>query len=240
MNDLERRMKEQYEGRTRYMLPRRTYTIIRVDGKSFHTALRHAVKPFDPKVTEAMDFVLRRLCEEFQGCSLGYTQSDEASILLTDFATPQTAAAFDGNLQKICSISAAIAAVEFSCRWDKVVFDSRVFTIPDPVEVENYFICRQKDCARNSISSLAQSLYSPKQLYGKTSDQMQEMTFQAGKNWNDCRPRDKNGGWCKKFSRPEYDPPRFEWRAEAAPTFTKERSRLEDLVPRQWAERAEV
>lgn len=32
-DELGTRMKEQYENRTRYFLPRRTYTIIRLDGK---------------------------------------------------------------------------------------------------------------------------------------------------------------------------------------------------------------
>lgn len=65
------------------------------------------------------------------------------------------------------------------------MFDSRVFTIPDPTEVENYFIWRQQDCVRNSIQSVAQSLYSHKELHKKNSSDLQEMIFQKGINWND-------------------------------------------------------
>lgn len=36
------RMKAQYEDRTRVILPRRTYTLVRVDGKAFHTFTRVA------------------------------------------------------------------------------------------------------------------------------------------------------------------------------------------------------
>ena len=34
------RMKSDYENRTRYLLPRRTYMIVRLDGKAFHTVRR--------------------------------------------------------------------------------------------------------------------------------------------------------------------------------------------------------
>jgi tRNA(His) 5'-end guanylyltransferase len=49
-------------------------------------------------------------------------------------------------------------------------FDARVFQIPQKVEVENYFIWRQQDATRNSISSVAQSMYSPKELHGVKTD----------------------------------------------------------------------
>src|SRR6185503_13990478 len=105
-NSLGDRMKRQYEDRTRVMLPRRTYTIIRVDGKAFHTFTRHCEKPNDKALAHALDGAARRLCEEAQGAQLAYLQSDEISVLLTDFMLPTTDAWFDGNLQKIVSVSA--------------------------------------------------------------------------------------------------------------------------------------
>ena len=48
MNDeLGKRMKERYEDRCRFYLPRRTYTIIRIDGRCFSKATRHCRKPFE-------------------------------------------------------------------------------------------------------------------------------------------------------------------------------------------------
>ena len=41
------RIKTQYEYRSKSLLPRRTYTIIRLDGKAFHTYTRGLNKPFD-------------------------------------------------------------------------------------------------------------------------------------------------------------------------------------------------
>jgi tRNA(His) 5'-end guanylyltransferase len=237
------RMKDRYENRTRYYLPRRTYTIIRVDGRAFHTHLRKAERPFDINVMALMDRVGIALCEEAQGCSFGYTQSDECSLLLTDFERPETEAWFDGNLQKICSISASIASTAFNRGFDdhewnfgrNAVFDCRVFVIPDPVEVENYFIGRQRDAERNSILMLAQHYYSPKQMHGKDCGELQDMIHAKGDNWNNYADRAKRGGIILRFPLKLDSAIRHEWRAEASPMFTKERKKLEALVPRQWA-----
>ena len=48
------RMKGQYESRTQTHLPRRTYTIIRLDGKAFHTYTRGCDKPYDLELSVAM------------------------------------------------------------------------------------------------------------------------------------------------------------------------------------------
>ena len=39
-------MKEFYENRTRFMLPRRAHTMIRLDGKAFHTFTKGCSKLF--------------------------------------------------------------------------------------------------------------------------------------------------------------------------------------------------
>lgn len=88
------------------MLPRRTYTLIRVDGKAFHTFTKRCVRPYDQALVAALDYAGLALCKEAQGVSLAYLQSDELSFLLTDFANDQTEAWFDGNLQKIVSVAA--------------------------------------------------------------------------------------------------------------------------------------
>ena len=108
------RIKGHYENRFRHHLPRRSYTILRVDGKAFHTYTRGCERPFDFALMEDMDFTAKAMCEQIQGCKLAYVQSDEISLVLTDFDTLQTDAWFDGNIQKMVSISAAIATAEFN------------------------------------------------------------------------------------------------------------------------------
>lgn len=93
------------------------------------------------------------------------------------------------------TVSASLATAKFNeLRPNKIaLFDSRLFTISSRVEVENYFIWRQQDTTRNSISSVAQWLYSTSELKNVSCNQMQEMCFQKGINWNDYPAKLKRG-----------------------------------------------
>ena len=246
------RMKDWYENRTRIHLPRRTYTIIRVDGKAFHTWTKGMDRPFDKDLMSVMDQVAVAMCQEIQGAKLAYVQSDEISIVMTDFEGPKTESWFDGNLQKIVSISAAIATAKFNdaaldlflnqqnkkfLKMELALFDSRAFTVSTAVEVENYLIWRQQDATRNSIQMAARALYSHTECNNKNTSELQEMTFQKGVNWNDYSAREKRGGIIYKKSTGEAldtDPPMYRkaWVAEGAPIFTQERECLKTLIPR--------
>lgn len=229
------RMKEFYENRTRTFLPRRTYTIIRIDGKAFHTYTRGLTRPFDWDLVNDMDETAKYLCENIQGAKFAFVQSDEISILLTDFNELNTSAWFDGNIQKMTSISASLATAKFNeLRPNKLaLFDSRVFTIPTAIEVENYMIWRQQDTVRNSISSVAQSLYSHRELNGKNTNQMQEMCFNKGVNWNDFDPKLKRGRLIVKETYEKNNSTRTRWVSVAPPIFTQEREIFNDLIPKQ-------
>lgn len=108
------RMKNNYENITRYYLTRRMPVIIRVDGRSFHTFTKGFKKPFDDVLVKTMQDTMKYLCENVQGCVLGYTQSDEISLVLTDYAELTTDAWFGNNLQKMCSVSASMATLTFN------------------------------------------------------------------------------------------------------------------------------
>lgn len=114
-----------YEGVSRNFLTRRVPAIIRLDGKAFHTFTKGMKKPFDSVLTQTMQETMKYLCENIQGCVLGYTQSDEITLVLTDYATIQTDAWFGYNIQKMCSISASMATSVFN----KVFYRS----------IDNYF-----------------------------------------------------------------------------------------------------
>lgn len=77
-------MKE-YEYVTRTHLVRRTPVIIRVDGKAFHTFTKGMQKPFDMVLIKTMQDTMQYLCENIQNCVLGYTQSDEITLVLVDY-----------------------------------------------------------------------------------------------------------------------------------------------------------
>lgn len=244
------RMKERYELRARTALPRRTYTIIRLDGKAFHTYTKGLDKPYDVALMRHMAILATRLCEQIQGTAFAYQQSDEISLLLTDFAKNETEAWFDGQVQKMVSVSASIATAEFNhlrrARGQELaLFDSRVFTIPDPVEVMNYFIWRQQDATKNSITMLAQKYFSAKELQGKNGAERQEMLFdEFGVDWNKHPEEFKRGILIHPVLAPgttsymdkrsgetkTVDFERRVWKADGAPIFRKTAD-LGALVP---------
>jgi len=108
------RMKYNYENRTKQFLTRRVPTIIRLDGKAFHTYTKGLNKPFDDGLIADMQETTKFLCDNVQGCKLGYTQSDEITLVLTDYDNLQTDAWFDYNVQKMTSVSASIATAKFN------------------------------------------------------------------------------------------------------------------------------
>ena len=108
------RMKTYYEEVPKFRLYRRTPVAIRIDGKAFHTFTRGFKKPFDEILIKSMQETMKYLCENIQGCVLGYTQSDEITLILQDYKTLTTSAWFDYEIQKICSISASMATMAFN------------------------------------------------------------------------------------------------------------------------------
>lgn len=108
------RMKESYENRSKTFLTRKIPVIIRLDAKAFHTFTKGMKKPFDDIIVKTMQETMKYLCENIQGCVLGYTQSDEITLVLSDYNTPTTDAWFGYNIQKMTSISASMATLAFN------------------------------------------------------------------------------------------------------------------------------
>ena len=108
------RMKNNYENVNRFYLTRRMPIIIRVDMRAGHTFTKGMNKPFDDIFVKTMQDTMKYLCENIQGCVLGYTQSDEISLVLVDYAELTTDAWFGNNLQKMCSVSASMATLAFN------------------------------------------------------------------------------------------------------------------------------
>lgn len=260
-NTLGTRMKE-YEAVSKNHLMRRTPVVIRLDGKAFHTFTRGLNKPFDSDFVTMMQQTMLHLCENIQGCVLGYTQSDEITLVLVDYQNRDSCAWFDNQVQKIASISASMATLYFNRelsemlrdleedlaaadyslpqahmyetnskkydRWyDKeyrALFDSRVFNLPQ-YEVINSLIWRQQDATRNSINSVAQSLFSHKELQGISSKDLQnKMLTERDVNWNDypthlkrgcCAIKDSEGKWVLDVN---------------IPIFTEDRDYIDRLI----------
>lgn len=259
-----------YENITRTYLTRRIPVIIRLDGKAFHSFTRGLKKPFDDILVKSMQDTMKYLCENIQGCVLGYTQSDEITLVLVDYQSRDTSAWFDNNIQKMASISASMATISFyhnfrnnmihwvdnnvgdivdgdadKFKYSKTIvdktnayamFDSRVFNIPKE-EVVNCLIWRQQDATRNSIQSVGQANFSPKQLLGKKCNDIQDMLMlEKNINWNDYPTTLKRGSCCIKVpvkinEDTEQEAIRNKWIVDnEIPIFTQDKDYVNKLV----------
>ena len=228
MDSLGDRMK-QYEAATYMVLPRRTYTIIRVDGRAFHTLLRGSKKPFDWHFIEVMDKVTKELAKAVDGSVVAYTQSDEISLVLQDFKNHNTTAWFGGVIQKQASLAASIATYHFNTNGYGGIglFDARTYTIPSKTEVMNYLVWRQKDAQRNATHMIARAFFSHKALQGKKTWQMVQMLEDTDIFLDEYPPRARNGGWAIRGY--TEDSP---WVVNNAPDFSaKPGSSLDGIIP---------
>ena len=221
-DDIGTRMKNFYEQIPKTKLMRRCPVAIRIDGKAFHTYTRNFKRPFDSVFMRAMQETMKYLCENIQGCVLGYTQSDEITLILVDYEKINSSAWFDYEVQKLCSVSASMATMRFNQVFARLVqevkeegtedpkyikvldkacetgamFDSRCFNIPKE-EVTNLIYWRQLDASRNSIQMVGHANFSQKQMHGKSTGDIQDMLMlEKNINWNDFPVACKRGSCC--------------------------------------------
>lgn len=106
---------EYFRGLSDYRLMPNGYVIIMCDGRSFSKLIKNKYKkPFDETFIDMMNETAKYLLQNIQGAKFAYVQSDEISILATDFDTPMTDSLFGYRLCKIQSICAAMAAGKFN------------------------------------------------------------------------------------------------------------------------------
>ena len=111
------------------------------------------------------------------------------------------------------------------------MFDSRVFVLPKE-EVNNYFIWRQIDCTRNSILSLAQSLYSDREIHGIKCDALQDKMFtEKNVNWNDLSTVKKRGTCAIRKEVEVNGVVRNKWFIdEDIPIFTQDKTYINGII----------
>jgi len=197
-----------YEEKSRIYLDVNLPIFVRVDGKAFHTWVgkNKFKRPFDWALSTAMGIAAVETCKEIGSVAMAYSQSDEATFLMGGgvWGGEKSQVWFGGNIQKVSSVIASI----FTANFNSVIalpnslayFDCRVFNVPLN-EVENIFIWRQFDAKRNSIQSLAHSMFSQKVLLNKNSDELREMCELKGKGekWEELPSAQKWGFTVKKY-----------------------------------------
>ena len=104
-----------YRGLSDYRLIPNSYVLLMLDGRAFSSFVKNYFdKPFDDKFINMMNETAKYLCEKIQGCKFAYVQSDEISLVITDFDTPNSDSFFGYRLEKILSISASMASAKFN------------------------------------------------------------------------------------------------------------------------------
>lgn len=211
MNDSFGDRMKMYEAKTDIRLMPLLPVFARVDGRSFHSFTNGMSRPYDKRMSDCMVNTAKELAMETNACMV-YTQSDEITLAwYSDNYESQIW--FDGRHSKMVSQIAALATLFFYRECLRNMsgyaerlpsFDARVWQTPDLNEGANVFLWREIDAIKNSISMAANTVYSPKELHGKNSQEKKEMLSLKGINWDDYPVFFKRGTYIQKriVSRP--------------------------------------
>ena len=128
------------------------WIVLRLDGRGFTKLTKEVLdftRPFDLRFHTAM----QKTCEHLLGGGtkfrLGYTQSDEISLLLRKDDIP-----FNGKTRKLNSVFAGEASGIFSVEVGlATAFDCRVIPLGDQQNVIDYFRWRAEDARRNGLTA---------------------------------------------------------------------------------------
>ena len=150
----------------------------RLDGRGFSKFTKDMDRPFDPRMTRAMQRTAEVLVEKTHARA-AYTQSDEIS-LVWQVADENSELLFGGKPSKLTSVLAGLATSAFcnallndenglSSWLDRLPhFDARVLSCSDRETAADFFRWRGQDARRNAIQMIAQSKFSHRQLHKKS------------------------------------------------------------------------
>lgn len=208
---LAERMKS-YEAVNDYSLIPRIPVYVRLDGRAFHTFCRTLKKPFDDDFFKTMKRVTAYLHDETNAL-LSYCQSDEISLV---YEMPEKMP-FGTRLFKVQSVLAGMCSAafvtfgldgtreDFSERVKKLVphFDCRVCQM-SLEETANMVMWREQDSIKNSITLLALSCFSNKDIHKKNGvDKIKMLKDVKGIDYYEVLPEElRNGAY---FRREHYD-----------------------------------
>ena len=243
---------EWYRSLTDYKIMPNSYVLVMCDGHCFSKMIKNKFnKPFDDTFIEIMNETAKYLCEQVQGVKFAYTQSDEITLLITDFDTPLTDSFFSFRLCKMQSLIASMATAKFNqLYFNKVnglgeiplcTFDCKVWTVPNANDAYAWFLYRQTDCIKNSKAQTAQTFLSHKSLVGLTADeQIEKLKTDMGIDWYGFGLDRRYGRIIKKTLRDmEKDLPTGEhikftrnmWTAIPATDLREDSAPVKNLIP---------
>lgn len=179
--------------------------VVRLDGRAFHTFTRGLPRPYDWRLSLAMQNTTKFLVGE-ANAAIGYTQSDEITLVFPN-TDPRTPMLFEGRTQKLCSVMAALATAKFNREImahipEKAhllpLFDARVYSYPTLDLAASNLVWREADATRNSLTMAAHAYYSPKELHKAGFALKHDLLHAKGVNWNDYPAFFKRGTYVRR------------------------------------------
>lgn len=164
---------------------------IRLDGRSFHAFTRGLPRPYDARLSTLMIGLTKALVSE-TGARIGYTQSDEITLVLMEPSGETSEGYFGLRAQKLASITAAFASAWLTRELGRApapipersgsapIFDARAWSVPSPDDAAAVLLWRELDARKNAITMAASAYYSHRQLLNKHGDEKLEMLRARG------------------------------------------------------------
>lgn len=234
---------DSYQAATDYKLLNRVPIVIVINGRAFSRVTQLLDKPYCPKFAECIQSTMLRLCSDIEGSLFGYQYNDEIVIVARNDQTNETTPWYDNKLQKICSVTSAIATMHFNeCvrtlqlnLTGDPIFTSQVFVTPSTGEAVHCLVSKQQQNNYTSIQSAC--LYNLLNKYDRNyikdmltglnnEDKIDLLKQECSINYNDYPLAFKRGSAAYKV--PTLTKTKWHLNNEL-PIFTKDQSFLSNL-----------
>lgn len=160
---------------------------VRIDGARFSAFTRGMRRPFDERMSRSMVDATKAIMAAYH-CEIGYTQSDEISLVLFN---PEHETHHGGKFQKLVSRLASKATAAFTIaalgngldefvRRQPPEFDARAHAVPDLAAAAKVLWWREIDATKNAVSMAASTVCSHRELMGKTQSERLAMAAARG------------------------------------------------------------
>lgn len=182
--------------------------IVRLDGRAFHSFTQGLTRPFDNGLSELMRQTTLMLVKELHAL-VGYTQSDEITLIWYIPENSESQYLFGGRYQKIATIAAATATAFFNKNLSEFVpkkahlvpvFDGRAFSVNTLHDAYLCLFWRQTDAIKNSITMTALSHFSHKKLQGVGSSKKLQMLREIGVYWEQYPEKFQRGSFFARVT----------------------------------------
>lgn len=237
-----------YEDASDYKLLNRVPLIITINGRAFAKATSLLDKPYCNKFAECMFSTTLRLCNEIDGALFAYHHNDEITIVARNDQNPDTAAWFDNKLQKICSVTAAVATVHFNDCATSIelnmigdpIFTSQVFVVPNVAESINTLVYKQQHNFHTAIQSAC--FYELLKKYDKNTikemlgglsidEKLELLQQECDIDFNEYPMSFRRGAACYKVPKVVDGAMKNKWFINSdLPIFTKDQSFLSNIM----------